>query len=116
MLKLLSLNGEDDVLQAELSIEALRRIGSWQRSLLDRLIVLGASRGEVEVVLERTGLNRDVIGVEALGMFEHALTCKLGTDAAGLVSRMGRYMRNSEFIVYNPKNVLGFIGDMALNL
>jgi hypothetical protein len=114
--KIVSLNNEDNTLQAELSFESLGRIGSWQRSLLDRLIVLQASRGEVEVVLKRTGLNRDVIGVEALGMFEHSLTCKLGTDAAGLVSRVGRYMRNSVLIVYSPKNILGLIGDMALNL
>ena len=56
------------------------------------------------MVLERTRLNRDVIGMEALGLFEHALTCKLGTDAAGLIPRIGRYMRHADFSVFNPKN------------
>jgi hypothetical protein len=54
-------------------------------------------------VLERTRLNRDIIGTEALGLFEHALTCKLGTDAAGLIPKIGRYMKNSAFIVFSPK-------------
>jgi hypothetical protein len=42
-----------------------------------------------------------------LGLFEHALVCKLGTDAAGLVSKVGRYVRNARFIVYNSRIVAG---------
>jgi hypothetical protein len=104
------------VLQAEFSAEQLEKIHFWERSLLDRLIVLRASLSEVEAVVERTHLDRDVIGIEELGIFEHALTCKLGTDGAGLVSKMGRYMRNAVFVVYNPRNVRVFIGETALNV
>jgi hypothetical protein len=71
---------------------------------------LGATGSELAVVLERTRLNRDVIDVEKLGLFEYALTCKLGTDAAGLIPKIGRYMRNAEFVVFNPKRIVGFIG------
>ncbi len=94
---------EGDVLQAELSAGQVEKLHAWQQSLLDRLIILGASKETIESVLERTRLTRDVIDVEALGMFEHALTCKLGTNAAGLVSVMGRYLRNSVFVVFNAK-------------
>ena len=59
-------------LQAELAEEQVERFQSWEHSLLSRLLVLGASLSQVEAVLERTRLNRDVIAVEALGMFEHA--------------------------------------------
>jgi hypothetical protein len=83
---------------------------------LDRLIVLGATAADVEAVLERTRLNRDVIDVERLGLFEYALTCKLGTDAAGLVPRMGRYMRNVVLVVFNPREVFRLIGEMPLAL
>ncbi|MCX6644227.1 MAG: DUF2110 family protein [Candidatus Bathyarchaeota archaeon] len=100
-IKVIRINGEEDeVLQAELSMEQIEKIRLWQQSLLDRLIILGSSLGEIETVLERTRLNRDVIGTEALGMFEHALTCKLGTDATGLIPKIGRYMRNAAFIVF----------------
>ena len=100
--------GDAGFLQAEFSAEQLEKIRLWQRSLLDRLIVLRASLIEVEAVVERTHLERDIIEVEGLGMFEHALTCKFGTDAAGLVSQMGRYMRNAVFIVYNRENFWRF--------
>jgi hypothetical protein len=116
-IKVIQLNDEkDDMLQAELSGELTKKIRLWQQSLLDRLIILGASLGEIEAVLERTGLNRDVIGTEALGMFEYALTCKLGTDAAGLVSKVGRYMRHADIIVFNSKIFVNRIGDLSLDL
>jgi hypothetical protein len=44
-------------------------------------------------------------------MFEHALTCKLGTDATGLIPKIGRYMRNAAFIVFNPKKIISFLGE-----
>jgi hypothetical protein len=99
---------ENGVLPAELSTEQVEKFRLWHQSLLDRLIILGSSRGEIEEVLERTKLRRDVIDVEVLGMFEHALMCKLGTDAAGLVPRIGRYMKYATFIVFNPKKIAGF--------
>ena len=116
-IKVTRLNDEEsEALQAELSASQIERMRLWQQSLLDRLIILGASVGEIETVLERTRLNRDIIGIEELGLFEHALTCKLGTDAAGLVSKVGRYMRNSRFIVFNPKKLVERIGESSLTL
>ena len=109
-IKVIRLNDEEsDELEAELSMEQIDKIRLWQQSLLDRLIILRSSLGGIETVLERTRLNRDVIGIEALGLFEHALTCKLGTDATGLIPKIGRYMRNARFIVFNPKKIIDFL-------
>ncbi len=104
------------MLQAELSAGQVEKLQAWQQSLLDRLIILGASKETIESVLERTRLTRDVIDVETLGMFEHALTCKLGTNAAGLVSVMGRYLRNSVFVVFNARKSLDSLSDNTLTL
>ena len=106
---------ESGLLRAELSAAQLERIGLWRDSLLDRLIVLRATIGDIKSVLERTRLNRDVIEVERLGLFAHALTCKLGTDAAGLVPKLGRYMRSARFVVFNSKRLVGIIGEEALS-
>jgi hypothetical protein len=114
IVKVLRLNEAKSAFQAELSAEEIEKIRLRRQSFLDRLIILGSSIGEIEIVLERTRLNRDIIGTEALGMFEYALTCKLGTDAAGLVSIVGRYMRNSEIVVLNPRKIVDVIGESAL--
>jgi len=94
-------HSSEEELSSELSEAQIEKLISWQLSLLDRLIVLGTSKETVTEVLERTHLERDVIDVEALSAFDFALTCKLGTDAAGVVPRMGRYMRGSVFVVFN---------------
>ncbi len=117
-IKILDLAGEEGAerLQAELSTSQLEKMRMWQQSFLDRLIVLGSSASELEGVLERTRLNRDVIDVERLGLFEYSLTCKLGTDAAGLIPRMGRYLRHGVFVVFNPKAVFRLIGEVPVTL
>jgi hypothetical protein len=117
-IKVTDLTGEDgnEQMQAELSAPQLEKLRLWQQSLLDRLIILGSAAGDIEEVLTRTKLNRDVIDVERLGMFEYSLTCKLGTDAAGLIPRMGRYMRNAVFVVFNPREIFRFNGEMPLTL
>jgi hypothetical protein len=103
-------------LQAELAEEQVERFRMWERSLLSRLLVLGASSSQIEAVLERTRLNRDVIAVEALGMFEHALICKLGTEAAGLIPRIGGYLKNSSLTVFNSRKLASFVGEHRLTL
>ena len=60
----------------------------------------------MKLAVEQAGLNRDVIDVNALGMFEHALVCKLGTDAAGLVPRLGRNLHKATFNVFGPRKLL----------
>ncbi len=100
-----------DVLRAELSAEQVKKLHSWQQSLLDRLIILRVSKDLISSTLERTHLDRDVIDVEQLGLFEYALTCKLGTDARGVIPRVGRYMRYAVFVVFNSKSSLMFVGE-----
>ncbi len=90
---------------ASLATAQVERFNTWQESLLDRLIVLGATLQEIRNTLKYTGLNRDVVGLETLGFFEHGLTCKLGTDAAGLVSIIGRDLRSAKFVIFSPRKI-----------
>ena len=103
--KVLEVDAEKGAIEAELQESQIRKLLTWKDSLLDRLIVVGASATEINGTLEQEGLNRDVIDIESLGTFEHALVCKLGTDAAGLIGRLGRHLRKSKFTVFNPKNL-----------
>jgi hypothetical protein len=102
---------EAESLKAELSPEQVEKLKAWQQSLLDRLIVLRAPKELITTTLERTHLDRDVIDVEQLGFFEYALTCKFGTEARGVISKVGRYMRNAVFVVFNSKKSLEFMGE-----
>ena len=110
----LKVTSKADGLHTEFSKEQVNRLNCWKQSLLDRLIVLRCSKELVTATLERTRLTRDVIDVERLGFFEFALTCKLGTDGAGVVPRLGRYMRYAVFLVFNAKKNIKLAGEKGL--
>ena len=107
--KVVRLDGEKVKMEAELSRKQKSVYDNWRESLLDRLLVLGPSLYEIKRTLEHAKLDRDVIGVEPLGTFEHALTCKLGTDAAGLIPKIGRPLKDAKFAVFNPKRLRQFL-------
>jgi hypothetical protein len=92
---------------ALLSDDQVKKFQTWQASLLDRLVVLGLSLQDIRNILKNERLDRDVIDIEPLGLLQYALTCKLGTDAAGLIPRIGRKVRRAKFAVFNPKKLLG---------
>jgi hypothetical protein len=105
-IKLTKIYATEHVLEAELSEAQVLMFKNWQNSLLDRLVILGVTADEIASTLERTRLNRDVISTESLGLFEQVLVCKLGTDATGVIPRIGRYMRNTQLLVFNPKKLI----------
>ena len=107
--KIIGLNEEESRIDAELSSKQIRKYVVWRESLLDRLLVLGPALNEVKATIEHARLERDVIDVEPLGLLEHALTCKLGTDAAGLIPKIGRNLKNAKFTVFNPKALRDFL-------
>jgi len=112
--KIYSVNKEKRRVEAVLSEKQLALHRSWTKSLLDRLIVLGASFNEIVLALKKTGCNRDVVNIERLGLFENAVVCKLGTDAVGLVPKIGRKMRNANFSIFNPRENIEFLGDYSI--
>ena len=107
-IKILNVNNEKGYIEAELAEKQQTQYDDWTKSLLDRLLILGASQKEIELALENAGFSRYVIGTEPLGVFEYAIVCKFGTDAAGLIPRIGRKLGNASFSVFQPRRILGF--------
>jgi hypothetical protein len=88
--------------RAELSEAQLSLFSNWLMTNLDRLIVLGSNRVEVEATIQGVGHLRDIVRIESLGPLEHALECKLGTDAVGLMPKLGRRLRKAALLPFNP--------------
>jgi hypothetical protein len=92
-------------IEAELSEAQLSQITSWIRSSLDRLIVLGAFFSDVERAVKLSRHFRDVVKIESLGMLEHFALCKLGTDAVGLIPKLGRFLPDAVFVPFSPRKI-----------
>jgi hypothetical protein len=103
--KIIEVNEERSYVKAMLSESQLQQYRRWRQSLLDRLIIIGASHTRIKFALKRGNMWRDVIQIESLGMLEHAVICKLGTDAVGLIPKIGEYLRDAALAPFNWKKV-----------
>jgi len=99
-----------ETLEAELTEGQIAIFDRWVAERIDRLLVFGVSIRGVVKAIEKARLDGDVLGVESLGLLEHVVVCKLGTDAVGLVPRLGRRLGGGILGVFSPRAVLRMQG------
>jgi hypothetical protein len=105
-------NGESKAVLSEHQVSLFR---SWVQMRVDRLIVFGALFSDVEKAINACRLARDVMRVESLGVLEQSVLCKLGTDALGLIPKLGRVLKSAVLIPFSPKKVIKQIGNEAFD-
>ncbi|MEM0253833.1 MAG: DUF2110 family protein [Candidatus Bathyarchaeia archaeon] len=103
---------EGNYIEAMLSETQLRLYREWVKSLLDRLIVIGSTKNEVERVLKRANCQNDIIGIDPLGPFENCIICKLGTNATGIIPKIGKHLPETWLSIFSPRRLIEFFGDM----
>lgn len=106
---------ENKTIEAFLSDEQLSLFRSWVRSRLDRLIILGSLFSDVERAVKLSRHSRDIIKTESLGVLEQVVLCKLGTDAVGLIPKVGRYLKSAVLVPFSPKKIIEVIGSQAFD-
>jgi len=82
--------GESDAEFTKNQIDALWR---WKKGT-DRINVNNATRAQIHAALKRSRHARDVYAIERLGILEHSIVCKKGTDAPGLIPQIGPYLES----------------------
>lgn len=80
-------------ISVELEDETRERIVSWKKYPFDRVLVVGADKSQVENSIRASGLQGDIIEVESLALFVQCLVCKIGTDAPGVIAKIGNRLR-----------------------
>ncbi|MFQ6086792.1 MAG: DUF2110 family protein [Candidatus Bathyarchaeia archaeon] len=96
---------EHEQVEVELSETQLSKFARWINSSLDRLIVLGATLSQVEYAITVSRHGRDIARVETLGPLEHAVVCKLGTDAIGLTPKLGPHLYTATLAPFIPRRI-----------
>lgn len=100
---------KSDFIKAALSEAQLSQFTSWICSYLDRLVVVGAPFSSVEEAIKRSRHVRDVIKIESLGLLEHSVLCKLGTEAKGLMPKLGPMLPHAVLAPFSPRKIRQFI-------
>lgn len=89
-LRLLRVDSKTARLEAEFSDAQIKVFDEWRKDGLDRILALGIPRADAEEAVSKVGLRRDVAGIESLGSFEQCFICKFGTQAPGIIGRLGK--------------------------
>ncbi len=85
------LDGEN--ISVELADEQREQLVSWRKYPFDRVIVIGADKIQAENAVRFSGLQDDIVKVESLSLFVQSLLCKIGTDAPGVIAKIGNRLR-----------------------
>ena len=100
--------------EAFLSEAQVSLFSGWVGCRFDRLVVLGSLFDDVERAVKLSRHFRDIIRVESLGVLEQVVLCKLGTDAVGLIPKLGRYLKSAVLVPFSPKKILEALGSASL--
>ncbi|MDQ1279999.1 MAG: hypothetical protein QG670_1261 [Thermoproteota archaeon] len=90
---------------AELSESQLATFDDWLILGLDRVLVLGASLEQVEYAIRKSDSMRDITRIDQLGFLETTLICKIGTEAPGIINRIGHFLPRIPIYAFMPKKI-----------
>lgn len=90
--------------EAELTKNQVDTLWRWKKGT-DRINVNNATRAQIHSVLKRTGHARDIYAIERLGILEHSIVCKRGTDAPGLIAAIGPYLESELGCIIGDKAI-----------
>jgi hypothetical protein len=102
------------IVAANLSEAQFFLFNRWVGCRFDRLVVLGSLVSDVERAVKLSRSFRDTIKIESLGVLEQFVLCKLGTDAVGLIPKLGRYLKSAVLVPFSPKKILKALGNTSL--
>jgi hypothetical protein len=106
---------EERWIRAEFSERQLSQFAQWLHAYIDRLIVFGAPRSHAEHAVKESKHMRDIIKIDSLGLLEHAIVCKLGTDAVGLIPKLGKSLSTAKLAPFSPRKIQQLIGSERSN-
>lgn len=110
-----NVRGAGKTVKATLSEGQVSLFKSLVRSRVDRLFILGSLFSDVEQAVKLSRHSRDVIKVESLGTLEQVVLCKLGTDAVGLIPKLGRYLKSAILVPFSPKKIIKTVGSESFD-
>jgi len=94
---------EGEKISLELADQTYGLLQSWRRLPFDRVVATGVLREEAEGAVRMARLQFDVIRVEPLSLFSQCLVCKMGTDAPGVIAKVGTRLKGVGLAAYRAR-------------
>jgi len=104
--RITDLEPESGLAEGWLADSQLDQFTNWISMRLDRIQVFDCSAREVEAAIRKANLERDIVSVEQMTLITHLVICKLGTDAIGLMPKLGSVLRRRELKPFIPRRIV----------
>lgn len=88
-----------------LSDSQISLFSRWIVSGLERIQVLNCLPTQLDFAMRKAQLERDTVRSEQLSLIVQSILCKFGTDAIGLIPRIGSILRKSELSPFIPSRI-----------
>jgi len=105
LVRITSIDPERRSIGTWVSDDQTSRYEEWRRQRFQRIIAVGGFQNELREAMRISRVERDVIAVEELALTAHSLVCKLGTDAPGIIAKIGRHISNFRLYAFLPQQV-----------
>jgi len=77
----------------------------WITGGLERIQVFNCLPTHMDFAIRKTQLERDIIATEQLSLTVQSMACKVGTNAIGLIPRIGSVLRKSQLVPFIPRRI-----------
>ncbi len=105
LVRITSIDPDRRHIEAWISDNQTSRFEQWRRQRFHRIVAVGGFHDELREAMRISRVERDVIELEELALTAHSLVCKLGTDAPGIIAKIGRYVSNFRLYAFLPERV-----------
>jgi hypothetical protein len=96
----------DNEIEAWLSDSQIEQLSGWITAGLDRIEAFDCYKQEVEAAILKANLSRDIISADQITLTVQSITCKLGTDAIGLIPKLGSVLKRQKLRPFIPKRIV----------
>jgi hypothetical protein len=97
---------EGDKITVELADETHHMLLSWRKYPLDRLVAVGLSTDQAQKLVRQMRLTTDIIEICPLSFFVQSFVLKVGTDAPGIIAKVGSRLRGVRLASYSAWKTL----------
>jgi hypothetical protein len=105
LVRITSIDPERRQIEAWISDDQVARFEQWRRERTHRIIAVGGSHDKLHEAVRLSKAERDIIQIEELSFAANSLVCKLGTDAPGIIAKIGRYISEFKLYAFIPERV-----------
>ena len=103
--KIIEINSVKNRIQGELGEKTLKLFKKILDENIEGLVMSGETKGKFKKALIRNGNFRDIISLKRYGFLEHIGLLKENSNAPGIISKIGRDLRNCKLSAIRPDKI-----------